>query len=114
MSTFQILGILFILFISLKVLSRFRKKDISIRELIFWQLFWIIAIIVIALPQTTSWLATQVGVGRGVDLVIYIMLLSIVYALFRVNISLRRLNHSLTTIVREIALIKGNTQDHVE
>lgn len=107
MSIFQIVSLIFIAFIVYKVFLRFQKKHISIRELVFWFLFWVTAGVVIALPQTTSWLASRFGIGRGVDLVTYVIMLFLVYSVFRLTVALRQVEHHVTKLTREIAILDG-------
>ena len=60
-------------------------------------------------PSTTSWLATRLGVGRGVDLAFYVgfMLLFFVAATQRAH--LREQEHTIATLVREIALLRAHS-----
>jgi len=62
--------------------------------------------VVVILPQTASFLANLLGVGRGADLVIYLSILVLFYIVFRIFIRLDRLDREITKIVRELALQK--------
>ncbi len=65
--------------------------------------------VVIAFPQTTQWMASVVGIGRGVDLVVY---LSVVW-LVREAILMRHARiiegERFTQLVRAIAVDKATT-----
>lgn len=100
----QIFIILFVIFALSRVLLRFKKNEITVKELLFWLIFWIAAAVAVLLPQTTSLLASWVGVGRGVDLVIYISIVVIFYIIFRIFVRLERIERDITKIVREVGL----------
>jgi hypothetical protein len=54
---------------------KFRHGKIKILEFVFWSLLWLMAFVLIALPDTTSFLANMLGIGRGVDAVIYLSIM---------------------------------------
>jgi hypothetical protein len=60
--------------------------------LVFWQ------------PESTSYLANILGVGRGADLIIYLSVIVIFYLLFRVFIRLNKIDSEITKITRKDAL----------
>ncbi len=92
---------------------RYKDSAITVRELLLWLLFWIAAAVAVLLPQTTSFLANLVGVGRGVDLAIYVALVIIFYMIFRIFVRLEKLEQDITKVVREVGLkkIKEEKQD---
>ncbi|OGY42612.1 MAG: hypothetical protein A2Y82_02875, partial [Candidatus Buchananbacteria bacterium RBG_13_36_9] len=79
-------------------------KIISLQEFLLWTIFWFLVGFVVILPETTSLVANFVGVGRGVDLVIYISILILFYLVFRVLVRLDKIDKDVTKIVRKIAL----------
>jgi len=44
------------------------------------------------------------GVGRGVDIIVYISLALLFYLVFRIYVMIEDLRHQITYIIREIAL----------
>jgi small membrane protein len=72
-----------------------------------WTIAWIAAGIVIALPDVTSTIANLVGVGRGVDLVLYAAVIALFFLVFRIFISLDRIEREITEVVRREALGKN-------
>lgn len=82
----------------------YRRGDLDRRKLIWWIGLWLIVIIVIALPQTTSILASFLGIGRGVDLVVYVAVLVLLYTIFQLSSRLDATERSLTRLVRSLAL----------
>ncbi len=100
----QILLILFFLFAALKVIGRFRAGDLSWRGMLAWVLFWILALVVVLLPNSTFYFAHLVGIGRGADLVIYLGLAGLFFMIFRLMVKIERMNKDITKLTRKIAL----------
>ena len=100
----QIVIILFTLFVISRAFLRYKEKNISLIEFILWALLWIGIIIAALLPQTTTFLAKILGVGRGVDAVLYLAIIVLFYGLFRLYIKQEHIEHEITKIVRHIAL----------
>ena len=100
----KIVLILFILFVISKVALRYRDKVISLQEFILWTIFWFGVGFVVIFPEITSMAANWLGVGRGVDLVIYISVLILFYLVFRTLARLDKIEKDITKIVRELAL----------
>jgi|SRR3989344_3626053 len=74
------------------------------RKLLLWSVFWVVVASVVLLPQVTSVMAAWLGVGRGVDLVLYLSVALLFYALFQNSRKIDRLERSLTELVRELAI----------
>lgn len=94
-----------VLLITLVVtLKRARQGVISWLEALLWSLLWVVAAVVILLPETTTLVAQLFGVGRGVDAVIYGAITLLFILVFKVFLSLDRMERNLTDIVRKDAL----------
>lgn len=104
MTLFQIIVLAFIIFAFVKVFKRYQEKIISSREMFLWGLLWVIAAVLIVWPGTTSFLAAQLGIGRGVDLVIYVALILNVYLIFKLYIRIEKQEKTFTDLVRKLAL----------
>lgn len=100
----QVILIIFILYVILKVALRYKDKVISLQEFILWTIFWFMVAFVVILPETTSLVANLVGVGRGVDLVIYVSVLILFYLAFRILVRLDKIEKQITKVVRKISL----------
>jgi len=107
----QIFILLFIIYAVIKVALRYKDKIISLQEFVLWTIFWFMVGFVVILPETTSLVANLVGVGRGVDLVIYLSILILFYLVFRVLVRLDKIDKDVTKIVRAIALKKEDEKD---
>ncbi len=100
----QIILILFLFFALSRVFLRFRGRQIRSVEFVFWTTLFSIAIIGIALPHEISRFANILGIGRGVDLIIYVSITVLFYLVFRLYVYLEDLRHEITELVRLIAL----------
>ncbi|MCR4324820.1 MAG: DUF2304 family protein [Candidatus Curtissbacteria bacterium] len=104
LTTIQIFLLAFTLFAFSRVLFRHRDKVISTRVAIFWSIIWIGALIGILMPKTTTNIAAVFGVGRGVDVIVYISLTLLFYLVFRIYVMIEDLRHEITYLIRQIAL----------
>lgn len=100
----QILLILFFFFAVLKVIGRFKSGDLSGRGATAWILFWIMAGVVVLLPNSTFYFAHLVGIGRGADLVVYLALAGLFFIIFRLMVKVEKMNRDITKLARKIAL----------
>lgn len=99
----QILLSLFIIFALIKVIGRFRAKEVSLGALVFWCLFWLIVLVVVWQPLLSTELANRLGVGRGTDLITYVSIAALFYFIFRLTVRIEKMEKNITKIVREIA-----------
>ena len=104
----KIILILFVLFAVIKVALRYKDKNISLQEFILWTIFWFITAFLVVFPDVTSYAANLVGVGRGVDLVIYIAIFILFYLMFRALVKLDKVEKDVTKVVRKAALEKSD------
>lgn len=110
MLAIQIILLVFFLFAWSRVLKNYRLGEIKLKELIIWSVFWLVAGVVVIVPNSTNTIAKFVGIGRGADLVVYASLALIFYILFRIFYRLETIEKNITKITREIAL-KDNKKE---
>ena len=104
MRPIQLLLDFFILAALCSSFLKYRQKKIKAVELGFWALLWLAAFLLVSLPDTTAFLARILGIGRGVDLVIYVSGVLTFYLLFRLYEKIDRIEREITEIVRHVAL----------
>jgi hypothetical protein len=100
----QVLLVAFAVFALSRVILRFRKGGLPVVHLVTWFLFWAGAIVAVLRPATTSAVAAWVRVGRGTDLVMYVSVVVLFYALFRLFGRIEELERQITRVVRAAAL----------
>lgn len=75
-----------------------------------WIVLWGAAGTAIARPDLTVAVARLLGISRGADLVLYLSILGMIGGFFFVYLRLKRVESSITELVREIA-IHGDGSD---
>ena len=100
----QIFLLAVVIFAISRVYLRLKEGVITTRMAFFWFFIWIAALVGITLPATTTKIAEFFGVGRGVDIIVYISLALLFYLVFRIYVMIEDLRHQITYIIREIAL----------
>jgi len=104
MRPIQFLLLAFVLFALVKVIRKYKQRGIRTLEFLFWTLVWVGSALVITFPDTTFFLAHLLGIGRGADLIMYTSLLIAFYLIFRIHLTLDRLEQEVTEVIRAMAL----------
>lgn len=94
----------FMVFAFTRVILRFKEGNFTTRELVFWILIFGSALVFVINPALTTDIAHAIGIGRGVDVVVYISIAVLFYLVFRLFIYMQNIKHDITEIVRKIAL----------
>jgi small membrane protein len=100
----QFFLLVFVLIALTKAISSYKQRGLRTLDFIFWTLVWIGTASIIIFPEATSFVAHLLGIGRGADLIVYTSLLIGFYLIFRIHLTLGRLEQEITEIVRAIAL----------
>lgn len=103
-SLVQIFLSLFLLFALSRVILRFRDGELTISGLIFWSSVFSLAIVIVLIPGLTSKAAQKLGIGRGVDAVVYTSIVVLFYLVFRLYVYLQDIKHEITSLIRKLAL----------
>jgi len=104
MSVIQLVLIVFAGYGFGAAISRFRRGGLSRLQLALWSLLWIAVIAVVLRPETASFLAERLGVGRGADVVVYLAIAALFYLQFRLFGRLEDHEQQITALTRELAL----------
>ena len=100
----KLLLIVFVVFVVSRILVRFRAGDITRREFFAWIFFWLLVVSAIIWSQETDLLAKLVGVGRGVDLLIYLSILTLFFVMFKVIVHLEKIDRQIVKLISALAL----------
>ena len=92
---------LFVLVLLMVYFGRFRTK---LRDRMLILVFVAVALTAIAKPELANVLAHQFGVGRGVDLLLYLSAPGLGFLLLLMFAQIRELKEQLTILTREQAL----------
>lgn len=86
---------------------RARSGAISRAETVLWSTLWMGAAAVTLRPDLASRFAALIGVGRGVDAVLYAAVVGLFYLIFRIYLRIDKLERDITSLVRREALDAG-------
>jgi len=111
MILFQIFFSLFIVFVLIKTVGRWRAKEINIGWLVFWLFFWLVAEAVVVSPDLSTQFAHFVGIGRGADLITYLSLALLFFFFFRLFAQSERQKKEITKLTRKISLMEKNVEN---
>jgi len=100
----QFVLIFVILFAISRVYLRWRENVLTPRTALFWVTIWACALLGVILPQTTTKVAEFFGVGRGVDIIVYISLTLLFYLVFRIYVMIEDIRNEITFLIRKLAL----------
>jgi hypothetical protein len=100
----QLLLLVFVLFAASRAVLQFRGGTIRFGALSFWLMIWVVALIAIFYPNETTQLARALGIGRGVDVVVYASIAILFYLVFRLHVYLENIRTEISRLVREVSL----------
>lgn len=100
----QIMLLVFVLFAASRAVLQFRGGSIRFGALTFWLLIWAVAIVAIFYPEETTRLAKLLGIGRGVDVVVYASIAILFYLVFRLHVYLENIRTEISRLIREVAI----------
>jgi len=103
-SPIKIILTIFAIFAWTRVILRFRDKVVNFKELAFWTIVWIGAIVIVFIPGKTTALAKLLGMGRGFDAMVFIAIVALFYAVYRLYIRSNEAEQEITRLTRQIAL----------
>lgn len=106
MNTFQIVFITFSAVQAALSLRRFLKTRHF--TAIAFTGAWMLAIALIANPGVSTRIAQSVGIGRGVDFIIYSLLIAFLWAHYQHYLRYKRVENEVTLLVRELAIAQAS------
>ncbi len=89
-----------------RVLVLWKRNKLEGKTALFWFLIWAAVLIIAFATPLVNKLSILIGVGRSIDLAMYIALLVLFYLVFQLNMKVSKLEKEITRLVREIALKK--------
>lgn len=98
-------------FFIIRAFKNLRHNNVKFFAWLLWTLLWIGMILFVWQPWLTDRIAGYLHVGRGADAVLYLSLVAVFAILFKLFVKIESLDHELTTIVRELAIIEKETKD---
>ena len=110
----QILVAVFALFAIIRVAMKAKSRSLPV----LWSVLLIIVFLgvgyVAVMPGTTDVIASSIGIGRGIDLIVYLAIVALFYLVFRLVVKIETLQRDITKLVREIAIRDMEVEDEYE
>lgn len=100
----KVIIIAFIFFALSRTALKYKKNEITGRELLIWAVFWLLVGLAALAPQKTDVLAQWLGVSRGADLLVYLSIIVLFYLVFKIIVRLEKMDREITKVVRKNAL----------
>jgi len=94
-----------------KTWRQYHDGLVSTRRFVFWLLFWLALVGVSWAPQVTDRISDLVGVGRGVDLFLFIAVVFLNWICFSLYTRLERTRQEVTELVRTLAIRDAELAD---
>ncbi|WP_263641211.1 DUF2304 domain-containing protein [Methanobrevibacter arboriphilus] len=82
------------------------RKKTSITTFILWVVLWVLVAIFAIIPESSTYIANLIGIGRGLDLIIIFGIIGSYYLIFRVYLKLEKIDQDITKLVRIISIEK--------
>ncbi|MBI2546159.1 DUF2304 domain-containing protein [Candidatus Woesearchaeota archaeon] len=101
----QILGLLFGVFMIYLTFLNYKRRQFTIKEQIFWIVFWLALMFVALFPNSLDVLVKDIlNLSRPLDFFIISGFLFLIGAVFYTYTIVRRLQKKMEDIVRQVAL----------
>jgi len=105
----QILGMLFGVFMIYITFLNYKRKQFTIKENVFWVVFWLGLIFIAIFPNSLDFLVKNIlNLSRPLDFFIISGFLFLIGALFYTYTVVRRVQKKMEEMVRKIAIERGN------
>ncbi|MEV4556564.1 DUF2304 domain-containing protein [Kitasatospora sp. NPDC049285] len=93
--------------LALMFIRRWDRANTRAWKRIAFSVFVIANIYAVLRPGDVTWLAHQLGVGRGTDLVLYVMVLGVGFLTLNTFLRFRSIEKKLTDLARTVAINEG-------
>ncbi len=101
---FQFFLIVFSLYAIARSFRQYSQKQVSKYWVVVWSVLWLVVAGVALMPQATDRVAAFAGVGRGADLLVYLAVTFLLYAVLRLMLRQQKMSEEITELVRKIAI----------
>lgn len=107
LSFYQIILILLSIFLLLRNVSNFRRntENRSLVKFIIVTIFWIFVILIISFPKLTHLISKELGMGENFNTLIFTAFIINFIIILKILSSIENLEHDITEIIREKALL---------
>ena len=85
------------------------KSRLATRLFVLAQLC--VGVVLVIFPDITNWIADLVDVGRGADLMLYLLILAVYAGALLILAKFRRLERQMTELTRKIAIYEAEKKE---
>lgn len=111
MNLFQVITLPIVLILFIRSLIVIIRGSQPRGMAVIGALVWLVAGIAILRPELTIQVAGMLGIGRGADLLLYLLVISYLISMFYIYNRFRKMDEHFTEIVRELAIRSVVTTD---
>jgi len=101
----QIILVVGIFYLLIRFLANPSSTNIRAWKKILGIIFTLLAVVVVLLPQTANDIAHSVGVGRGADLLLYVLTLAFIFVCLNLYLKSKQDERRYVELARQIALL---------
>ena len=104
MNLFQLIFLPLIGLLTLRSLFNFLQTSQPRSISLLWITIWLLAGVTIFRPEVTIQIATMLGIGRGADLILYLLTISYLLSLIYMYNKFHKQEIHITTLIRHLAI----------
>jgi len=103
----QVIGMVFAVFMMYFTFLHYKRKEFTIKEYVFWVLFWLVFIAITLFPQVLDPVLVSLNIVRALDFFIIAGFLFLIFITVYTYSIVRRNQKKIEDVVREIAIKKA-------
>ncbi len=89
----------------ISVLRKQKEHFVGPMGALFWVVFWVAVVGTVSLPtELLDRISRVIGIGRGVDLVMYTSIALLFFLIFKLHIKIEKMQRDMTQVIRDKAL----------
>lgn len=101
----QLIAVAVILYIILKIIQQWKRRQIGRNELLLWLMFWTAVLAAIIFIKKIDALVADLGFSAaGIDVLLYLSVAYLFYYIFKLRVKLEKTEKNITKIIRHIGL----------
>ncbi len=81
-----------------------KKNKIGNNEFVFWLIFWCLGAIAVLLIRQIDKFTNFLGISSGINFLLYIAAIVLFYLIFKLRLTIAKLDANLTELTRKITL----------
>ena len=110
----NLIQILLILVAAASLLVYLRYFRSVLRDRLIALIIFASVVSAVLFPEFTTTVANSVGVGRGTDLILYLLVVGSVFAVVMLTSRLMSIENTLTELVRQLAIMNANRPENTD